>query len=42
MLADDPDILRLSGEALRVSDLAKSYGFVDVDGRWVPPFELPE
>ena len=42
MLAGDRDVMRLSGEALRVADLAKSYGFVDVDGRWVPPFELPE
>jgi NAD(P)-dependent dehydrogenase (short-subunit alcohol dehydrogenase family) len=42
MLAADADVMRHSGESLRVSDVAKSYGFVDVDGRWVPPFELPE
>jgi NAD(P)-dependent dehydrogenase (short-subunit alcohol dehydrogenase family) len=42
MLAADADVMRHSGESLRVSDVAKRYGFVDVDGRWVPPFELPE
>ena len=42
MLAGDRGIMGRSGEALRVADLAESYGFVDVDGRWVPPFELPE
>ena len=42
MLAADPDVMRHSGESLRVADLAESYGFVDVDGRLVPPFELPE
>jgi hypothetical protein len=26
----------------RVGDLAMEYGFTDVDGRRVPPFELPE
>ncbi len=41
VLAADRDVMRHSGEALRVADVAQSYGFVDVDGRWVPPFELP-
>jgi NAD(P)-dependent dehydrogenase (short-subunit alcohol dehydrogenase family) len=41
VLAADPDVMRHSGESLRVADVAESYGFVDVDGRWVPPFELP-
>jgi NAD(P)-dependent dehydrogenase (short-subunit alcohol dehydrogenase family) len=40
VLAADPDVMRHSGESLRVADVAQSYGFVDVDGRWVPPFEL--
>jgi NAD(P)-dependent dehydrogenase (short-subunit alcohol dehydrogenase family) len=42
MLAADAEVMRHSGESLRVADVAESYGFVDVDGRWVPPFELPE
>jgi NAD(P)-dependent dehydrogenase (short-subunit alcohol dehydrogenase family) len=42
VLAADPDVMRHSGESLRVADVAESYGFVDTDGRWVPPFELPE
>ncbi|MDX6547275.1 MAG: hypothetical protein QOG33_825 [Gaiellales bacterium] len=42
MLAADADVMRHSGESLRVADVAEAYGFVDVDGRWVPPFELPE
>lgn len=41
-LAGDPDVMRRSGQALRVGDLAREYGFTDVDGRWVPPFELDE
>lgn len=32
-LAADPGVIRRSGEALRVSDLAATYGFTDVDGR---------
>jgi hypothetical protein len=42
VLAGDPEVMRHSGESLRVADVAEAYGFVDVDGRWVPPFELPE
>jgi NAD(P)-dependent dehydrogenase (short-subunit alcohol dehydrogenase family) len=42
VLAADPDVMRHSGESLRVADVAESYGFVDTDGRWVPPFELSE
>jgi NAD(P)-dependent dehydrogenase (short-subunit alcohol dehydrogenase family) len=41
VLAADADVMHHSGESLRVADVAESYGFVDVDGRWVPPFELP-
>ena len=39
-LARDEHILQKSGEVLRVGDLARAYGFTDVDGRQVPPFEL--
>ena len=41
-LAADPDLMRWSGQSLRVGDLAKEYGFTDIDGRVVPPFEMPE
>jgi hypothetical protein len=41
-LAADPDVMRHSGEQLRVADVAEQYGFRDVDGRLVPPFELPD
>lgn len=40
-LAADSDVMRLSGQVLRVADLAEKYGFEDVDGRRVPAFELP-
>lgn len=39
-LAADPGVLARSGQALRVGDLARAYGFTDIDGRVVPPFEL--
>ncbi|HEX2076325.1 MAG TPA: SDR family oxidoreductase [Longimicrobium sp.] len=39
-LAADPDVMRRSGGVYRVGDLAVEYGFTDVDGRVVPPFEL--
>jgi NAD(P)-dependent dehydrogenase (short-subunit alcohol dehydrogenase family) len=37
-LASDPDVLRKTGRLLRAADLAKEYGFTDLDGRYVPPF----
>lgn len=40
-LAADPQVLARSGQVLRVADLAAEYGFTDIDGRQVPPFELP-
>lgn len=40
-LAADPDVMRRSGGVHRVGDLAVEYGFTDVDGRVVPPFEVP-
>ncbi|MCW5657624.1 MAG: SDR family oxidoreductase [Burkholderiaceae bacterium] len=39
-LAGDPTVLERSGQVLRVGDLARIYGFTDIDGRVVPPFEL--
>jgi NAD(P)-dependent dehydrogenase (short-subunit alcohol dehydrogenase family) len=39
-LAADPAVMQRSGTVVRVSDLAQAYGFTDIDGRQVPPFEL--
>jgi len=39
-LAGDPKVMDRSGEVLRVGDLAREYGFTDIDGRQVPPFEM--
>lgn len=39
-LAADAKVLHKSGQTLRVGDLAREYGFTDVDGRQVVPFEL--
>ncbi len=39
-LAADPDVLQRSGEVLTVGDLAREYGFTDVDGRQPPAFRL--
>ena len=41
-LAADPKVMGRSGAVLRVGDLAREYGFTDIDGRVVPPFELDE
>jgi NAD(P)-dependent dehydrogenase (short-subunit alcohol dehydrogenase family) len=40
-LATDPRVMTRTGQVLRVGDLAAEYDFTDVDGRRVPPFELP-
>jgi NAD(P)-dependent dehydrogenase (short-subunit alcohol dehydrogenase family) len=37
-LAGDPNVLAKSGQLLYVGDLAKAYGFTDVDGTQPPPF----
>lgn len=37
-LADDPKVLDRSGAAYEVGELARAYGFTDIDGRQVPPF----
>ena len=39
-LAADPNVLARSGAVLRVADLARDYGFTDIDGRQVPAFEM--
>src|SRR5690606_7547564 len=39
-LASDPAVLNKSGSVHRVADLAREYGFTDVDGRQVEAFEL--
>jgi len=41
-LAGDSDVFRKSGRVFRVGDLAQEYGFTDIDGRSIPPFEIPE
>jgi hypothetical protein len=40
-LAADPNVMAKSGSVQRVGDLAREYGFTDIDGRRVEPFELP-
>ena len=39
-LAADPRVLERTGQVLRVADLAREYGFTDVDGRQVEAFEI--
>ena len=38
----DPDPMRLSGTGAQAADLARRYGFTDVDGRTIAPFALPD
>jgi NAD(P)-dependent dehydrogenase (short-subunit alcohol dehydrogenase family) len=40
-LAADADVLSKTGRVLPVGELAREYGFTDVDGRQPPPFALP-
>jgi NAD(P)-dependent dehydrogenase (short-subunit alcohol dehydrogenase family) len=40
-LAADADVMRKSGSVLTVGDLAREYGFTDVDGRQPPAFRMP-
>lgn len=40
-LLSDPALLERTGETLIVGDLARHYGFTDVDGRQPPPFHMP-
>jgi hypothetical protein len=41
-LAADPKVMLKSGRAFRAGELAREYGFTDVDGRHVPPFTVPK
>ena len=38
-LAADPDGMRKNGQLLWACDLAKEYGFTDIDGRYIPRFD---
>ena len=38
-LANDPGVIEKSGGVYRVGDLAREYGFTDIDGRIIAPFE---
>jgi hypothetical protein len=40
-LAADPEVLSRSGQLLTVGELARSYGFTDLDGRQPEPFRIP-
>lgn len=41
-LAGDSRAMRKTGKAFHVGELAREYGFSDIDGRRVPPFHLRE
>ena len=41
-LAADSNVIEKSGRILNVGDLAREYGFTDVDGRLIPPFKMPD
>jgi hypothetical protein len=34
--------MRKTGKAFHVGELAREYGFTDIDGRRVPPFRIRE
>jgi len=40
-LAGDPDVMERTGELLTAADLARAYGFTDLDGSRPEPFRLP-
>ncbi len=40
-LAADPEVHAKSGSVCSVGDLAREYGFTDVDGRVISPYEMP-
>jgi NAD(P)-dependent dehydrogenase (short-subunit alcohol dehydrogenase family) len=40
-LAEDKRVLRRSGKPYMTGELAREYGFTDVDGRQPPPFHVP-
>lgn len=39
-LAADPDVHAKTGTVQLVGELAREYGFTDIDGRVIPPFEI--
>ncbi len=41
-LATDPQVINKSGQIWTAGDLAREYGFTDVDGRQIAPFRLPD
>jgi NAD(P)-dependent dehydrogenase (short-subunit alcohol dehydrogenase family) len=41
-LASDSNVFDKTGQLLVVGNLAKEYGFTDIDGRLVPPFKMPD
>src|SRR5262249_5059276 len=41
-LAEDPDVLAKSGQVFAVGDLAREYGFTDIDGRQPEAFRMPK
>jgi hypothetical protein len=41
-LAEDAEIMEKSGGLFTVGDLAREYGFTDVDGRQPPAFRFPK
>ncbi len=41
-LAGDARLMCKSGKAFHVGELAREYGFTDIDGRRVPPFIIRE
>lgn len=40
-LAEDPNLMSKSGQVITVGDLAREYGFTDVDGRQPAAFRMP-
>ncbi len=41
-LAADPDVMQKSGKILTAGDLAREYGFTDIDGKQPPAFRIDE
>ena len=39
-LAGDSRVMRKTGKAYHVGELAREYVFTDIDGRRVPPFRI--
>lgn len=40
-LAADPDVMAKTGRCLTAGELAREYGFTDIDGRCIAPFAVP-